>query len=62
MATKKALRRERNDDEALRKGRNSAPPAQRKTPKGDLPPNENIQKDADEVYGDTELPRRNTNR
>lgn len=33
-------------------------PRRNKTKVADLPPNENIQKHADEVYGDTEIPRR----
>ena len=33
-------------------------PRRNKTKVADLPPNENIQKQADEVYGDTEIPDR----
>jgi hypothetical protein len=36
----------------------AAPDAGRKNPKGNLPPNENIRKHPDEVYGDTEIPER----
>jgi hypothetical protein len=33
-------------------------PRRNKTKVADLPPNENIRKHADEVYGDTEIPER----
>ena len=36
----------------------SAPQRNGNSRKTELPPNENIRKDADEVYGDTEIPER----
>ena len=36
----------------------SAPQRSGNSRKTELPPNENIRKDADEVYGDTEIPER----
>ena len=40
------------------KDKSSAPQRSGKPRKTELPPNENIRKHADEVYGDTEIPER----
>lgn len=52
----------RRDDGGRHGSRRDTPsggnPRRNKTKVADLPPNENIQKHADEVYGDTEIPRR----
>jgi len=40
------------------KDKSSAPQRSGKPRKTELPPNENVRKDADEVYGDTEIPER----
>ncbi len=52
--TTESPRRNKKDDSSARQGRG-------RSTKVELPPNENIRKHADEVYGDTEIPERKEN-
>jgi hypothetical protein len=56
--TKAAKRNKQNDESAIRPSSETS-----KTPSKvkELPPNENLKKLPDEVYGDTEIPRKHRN-